>query len=377
VLPKNFLISDNAAPLREELSRTATLHCVVDLSAVRVFEDVGAYVVLLIFQKQVGLGRPVLVVRCSDLVGPALENALQGREIRTSAYEVFWGGQPTTGGGKWEFTSPEKLALLAKLDRVPKLGEIAEIRQGLITGADDIFLVSASSVPKREREIYVPLLRDREIAAYKVPEEPKWFVIYPFRRGEPLREDDLVKSYPETWTYLSRHKEKLMSRRSVSEGKNPWWRPIRPRQPENLLVPKIVTPHLVISPRFALDATGRFAVSHGPYIVLRTPAALDELMFILALLNSSPCFWLITQSAHGYSRGYSRLEVTTLSRTPIPNPAATDRALVKEIIQLVQARMESSGTAALDIERALDELAAAAYGLSENDKRLVGIGKFE
>jgi hypothetical protein len=377
VLPKNFLISDNAAPLRDELSRIATLHCVVDLSAVRVFEDVGAYVVLVVFQKQRDTRRPVMVVRCDDLVGPALENALQGTEIRTPSYEVFWSTQPVPGDGKWEFTSPEKLALQTKLSRVPTLGEIAEIRQGLITGADDVFLVAPSSIPKREKEIYVPLLSDREIEAYKVPPHTKRFVIYPFRDGKALDERDLEKDYPGTWAYLLSHKEKLTSRRSVRDANNPWWRPERPRQPEKLLCPKIVTPHLVISPRFALDLTGRYAVSHGPYIVLRASAGLDELMCMLGLLNSSPCFWLITQNAHGYSRGYSRLEVTTLRHIPIPDPARMDRGLARKIIQLVQSRIDSTGETILDIERQLDELAAAAYGLSDGDKRLVGIGKFE
>ncbi len=378
VLPKNFLISDNAAPVRDELSRSATLHCVVDLSAVRVFEDVGAYVVLVVFQKQSpDARRPVMVVRCDELVGQALENALQGTEIRTSSYEVFWGTQPLPGEEKWEFTSPERLALQTKLSRVSTLGEIAEIRQGLITGADDVFLVPPSSIPKREKEIYAPLLSDREIEAYKVPAQTKRFVIYPFRDGKALNEEELEKNYPETWAYLLSHKEKLTSRRSVRDSRNPWWRPIRPRQPEKLICPKIVTPHIVISPRFALDRTGRYAVSHGPYILPRASGGLDELMCMLGLLNSSPCFWLITQSAHGYSRGYSRLEVTTLSRTPIPDPVGMDRGLARKIIQLVQARMDSTRETALEIERELDELAAAAYGLSESDKRLVGIGKFE
>jgi hypothetical protein len=379
VLPKNFLISDNAAPLRDELSRTSTLHCLVDLSAVRVFEEVGAYVVLIIFQKHVpnGASRPVLVVRCTDLVGAALEDALQDRVIRTPAYEVFWSAQPSKGEKPWEFATPESLALQAKLDRLPTLGDIAEVRQGLITGADDIFIVPGSAIPRSEKEIYIPFLSDREIEPFKLSSQPKRFVIYPFRGDEPLDEKNLQKDYPKTWKYLLTHRKQLESRKSVRDGANPWWRPIRPRQPHHLLRPKIVTPHLVIAPRFALDSDGKYAVSHGPYIALRKPGGIEELTCILGILNSTPCFWLVTQSAHNYSRGYSRLEVTTLARTPVPDPAKMDRGLLKEIIRLVNKRLDSRGTTALEVESSIDQRVADAYGFSEADRRLVGIGVFE
>jgi len=378
VLPKNFLISENAAPIREELLRTATLHCVVDLSGVRVFEQVGAYVVLVIFQKlvQPGLLRPVLVVRCTDLVGLALEDALQDREVRTPAYEAFWSAAPSKGEGPWEFPNPEKAVLQSKLRRLPTLGDIVEIRQGLITGAGDIFVLSPSDIPKGERDIYVPFLSDREIEPDRLPQRPKRFVIYPFHGNDSLDEKILRKEYPETWKYLMSFRDKLSSRRSVKSGESPWWRPNRTRQPRHLLRPKIVTPHLVISPRFAIDEDGRYAVSHTPYLVPHEPASADELKYLLGILNSTPCFWLITQAAHRYSRGYSRLEVATLKRTQVPDPAGIDRNLVREIVRLVNKRLESTRAQTSEVERTLDERVADAYALSSADRRLVGMGVF-
>src|SRR5205814_1709870 len=52
VLPQNFLIAESARGVRELLLSQAWIHCLVDLSAVRVFEEVGVYVVLLVFQKK-------------------------------------------------------------------------------------------------------------------------------------------------------------------------------------------------------------------------------------------------------------------------------------------------------------------------------------
>lgn len=380
VLPKNFLISENAGPVREKLIKNATIHCIVDFSAVRVFEEVGAYVILLIFQKQQtpSKSRPVLVVQCSDLAGAALEDALQDREVRTPAYQVYWSTQPREQSERWDFAPPEKVALQSKLVSLPTLAELTEIRQGMITGADDIFILPPTAVPRKERDVYIPFLSDREIEPYRIGNVPsKRFVFYPFRGDHPLTESEMAKDYPKTWEYLLNNKSALSARRSVADGSNPWWRPIRPREPKMLLRPKIVTPHLVISPKFALDDEGAYAVSHTPYIVPRAPGSRDELLYLLGVLNSTPCFWMITQNAHNYSRGYARLEVATLKRVPIPDPARLDRRLLLEIIRLVKSRLAADGAEAIEIERALDERISEAYGLSEADKRLVGLGVYQ
>jgi len=54
VLPYAFLLGNNAAGMRRLLAETCWIRCLVDMSAIRVFEDTNAYVVLLIFQKKLG-----------------------------------------------------------------------------------------------------------------------------------------------------------------------------------------------------------------------------------------------------------------------------------------------------------------------------------
>src|SRR5262249_34371050 len=152
VLPKNFLLSENAGPIRDLLSKSATILVAVDLSSVEVFEEVGSYIVLLVFQKHSTplKARPALVVRCNDLIGSALEDALQDREVRSAAYDIFWSKQPEGGRNAWDFVPPERVALDIKLEKLPRLGDFAEIRQGIITGADDVFIFSAAQIPKKE-----------------------------------------------------------------------------------------------------------------------------------------------------------------------------------------------------------------------------------
>lgn len=155
----------------------------------------------------------------------------------------------------------------------------------------------------------------------------------------------------------------------------PWWRPSWPREPKNLLRPKIVTPHVVIAPHFALDSEGRLGVTRSPVILARPDqiAERDYLVVLLAILNSSPCFWHIVQTSHQYRGGYSRLEVSTLKSVAVPDPTTIDRVQSRRIMRLVAQRLEACGSAAFKIEEELDNEIADLYGLSPDERKAVGM----
>lgn len=52
ILPHSFLISDNAHGIRRKILQETWIRCLADLSAIRVFQQVDTYIVLLIFQKK-------------------------------------------------------------------------------------------------------------------------------------------------------------------------------------------------------------------------------------------------------------------------------------------------------------------------------------
>ncbi len=383
VLPENFLKSRNASGMRALLSHESWIRCLVDLSAVRVFGDVGAYVILLIFQKRSEYGGPppqATIIRCQDFVGQALEAVLDERHTESPFFTIFGNSQEAFSGSDWKIAPPRTASVLRKYTEAQELREFATVRLGMITGLDDVFVVPASNVKQYDPELFLPLLADREIEAYRVPRTVKTAVFYPFREAKPITEEILRKEYPRTWRYLSENRERLQARRAVKSGNLPWWRPERPRQPKHLLRPKIVTPHLVLAPRFAADSEGRFAVSHSPYLVIEhrsdgRSAERDQLFYLLAVLNSTAAFWYISQRSHVYERGYSRLEVATLSETRIPSFWSVATAPRGRILRLVDARLTASGEAALRIEQELDDLIADLYGLSSQDKAIVGVGR--
>lgn len=96
-------------------------------------------------------------------------------------------------------------------------------------------------------------------------------VFFPFVDGTKITEKYLKSEFPKTWAYLLKHRGRLEKRKALVRYRKAWWEPMWPREPDSLLRPKLVVPHLVIMPRFALDGRGRYAVSHSPFLIARVP----------------------------------------------------------------------------------------------------------
>ena len=359
VMPHSFLIADSAKEMRAHLASTCWIRCVVDLSAVDVFEGTGVYVILLIFQKKTDAEADpsALVVKCKSLVSQALQAAVDDQVEDNPVYQLYRLGQASFAESHWVLTPPKLETINRKIRELPCIDTFMHVKQGFITGADSIFIVDQDEASNLDEELFIPYLSDRKMLPYKVPEATSEYVFYPYRRGAKVTADELARDHPNMWEYLNSHRGKLEQRADVKRAAIQWWQPAWPRQPESLLRPKIVTPHIVLIPRFALDNLGRLGVSHTPYLYPKDKEPeTDLLTFFLGILNSAACFRSITEQSHKYSRGYSVLEVTTLKRARVPDPGKVSPTDMREFLRLVDARIHASDPVQqFDLEKSLDE----------------------
>ncbi len=377
VLPHSFLLSKNASGMRKLIFETTWIRCLADLSAIRVFEDSGSYVILLVFQKKPDSGEkapPATIIKCQDLVGRALQDALEGRRVETNFYSIYDVKQDTFGNNEWLILPPTESSIKRKFEVLPTIGDFFHVRQGFISGADDIFIISADQIPKGEEALFVPFLHDREMKPYTVPLKTSRYVFYPYLNGSKIDEDTLKNDFSRTWTYLRSHRKRLEARKSLKKYDRAWWEPMWPRPPESMMRPKIVSPHLVLVPRFSLDREGKYAISHAPLLYPKKAGAEDDLLrFFVAVLNSTACYWYISLHSHTYRGGYVMLEPKTLTKTPVPDPANISPKTMRRLLGLVDKRLLVSGTATLDIEKQIETLVAELYGLSSQERRALGM----
>ena len=376
VLPHSFLLSKSARPVREWLVESCVVRCLADLSAVRVFGDTSIYVVLLIVQKKADdvCGDAAIVIKCQDQVGHALQDAIEGKRVDGKYYSIYDADQSAFRPDAWLVLAPTEATIEKRLSTLPPLKEFLDIKQGIVTGADDVFVVNSNAVPADGGPLFIPFLRDREMHAYQMPRRASQRVFSPFLDGVKIDEGTLRKDFPKTWAYLQKHKERLEQRGSLMRYHKKWWEPMWPRDPATLLRPKLVTPHLVIMPRFALDENGRYAVSHSPFLVSRDEAEQEQMLkLLLAVLNSSPCFWHIRTHSHVYRHGYTMLEPKTLAITPVPDITRWTSSEARQILDLVNKRTKADQDEWASLDARMDAIMSNAYGLTAQERRALGL----
>lgn len=377
VLPYAFLLGNHAHGMRKLLCKMCWIRCLVDLSAVRVFEGSSVYVILLIFQKKneaAGVAPPALIVKCQDLVSQALQDVVEERLSEGALYSLYNVSQDAFENESWITSPPALMSVTRKLQELPRIEKFMHIRQGFVTGADPIFTVSADKMKDLNAEMFVPYLSDREMQPFTVPSKSARYVFYPFVEGSKISEEELREKYKKTWAYLENHQEALGKRQSVIKGRFPWWQPEGARLPKHLMRSKIITPHIVLTPRFALDVEGSYAVSHAPLLYPKQVEIEGDLLrFFVAVLNSTVCFRYISDNAHKYRSGYSVLEVATLRKTPVPDPITVPDPTMRHLLGLVDERMKASGSEIIEVEKQIDGIVLELYGLSLVEREALGL----
>src|ERR1035437_269591 len=376
VLPHSFLLSKSAQKLRDWILEQCLVQCLADLSAVRVFEDTNIYVILLIVQRKSETlpATKATVIKCQDQVGLALQDAIEGKRVEGKLYSIHEVEQTVFKSSGWLVLAPTESAMASRMRKLPVLEEFLELRQGVVTGADDIFIVENRAIPRDEKSLFIPLLRDREMEAYIVPRRTSQSVFFPYFEGAKIKEKDLRSDFPETWKYLTGHRQRLAKRTSLARYRKEWWEPMWPRDPNTLLRPKIVTPHLVIMPRFALDIRGRHAVSRSPFLIARVSSDEESILkLMLAVLNSSVCFWHIQSHSHVYRHGYTLLENKTLAKTPVPDINLWTTSEKMRLIGLVDKRLKNDPQERDALDAEIDLHVSEAYGLTANERKAIGL----
>ena len=375
VVPQPLLTSDNLAKLRQWIQDEAWIRVVADLSAIRVFAA-NVYVALLIVQRkdELALGEPVVsFIRCQRDVGSALEDFLDGRRQQTHSYLTFDAPQTSLGPSTWAVHTPEEADVIERLATLPRLSDLAVVRQGAITGADEIFIINEDDVPHGEEVLYQAFLPDKMIGRFGLPEETGRRIFYPFVDGIPITTAVLEKSFPTTWDRLQTHEEELSSRSSVREGGLEWWRPVRPRPPHEMLAPKIVVPELFLVPRFGLDISGRWVVSHSPFVyVSKKGPEEDMLLFLTAILNSSITSWFVDMNARKYRSQYNKLGVSLLRKMPIPDIGTISSNTLRRVMDITRVLVHGYRSFDRDLALSLDQIVLEhLYGLSSNEKAII------
>ena len=334
VLPNAFFRSSSGAHLRDWITKHADLLEIIDFQDQPVFQNVAVYVCVVLFRKRL-TEQPspkVAISKVHQLSStPSAQLAKLGvAEESDETQEVFHINQPS-GPGAWVLRNSTEEAILKKISKVAvsiKQTKI-EIRQGVKTGADDVFIVESESVGAKgtinpevrriEPKILIPFLKNRDLRRWATKAKASLIYPYDYASGKLIQWSRVQKEFPVCASYLQARKSELSSRKSL-RGKE-WYQLIEPRVASVFAKhPKLFIAELSLRPNICYTDVQRTAIAGsaggGSWIVVQDTSY--DLFSLMAFLNSSVAEWFLRQVASVRRGGWLLFEQQALENLPLP-----------------------------------------------------------
>ena len=292
-----------------------------------------------------------------------------------------------------------------------KLSDIAaRIYQGLVTGADQVFILNNlgndryfSEALDLECEIEPDLMHllckgSVNIRRYYITELNK-SILFPYKmirdKAELLSTDELSKKYPKTWSYLRANRIKLESRERGKWKHDKWYAFGRSQNLSEMEQIKILTPSIANKSSFAFDHEGKYYFvgsgggGGGGYGITLKPNHEIGYEYILGLLNSRLLDYYLKSLSSAFSGGYYAYNRQYIEQLPIrliDFSNQIDKTLYSNMVTLVermlilQEQLKTSQIksdcqmyeGAIDsINKQIDELVYELYGLTEEEINIV------
>lgn len=277
--------------------------------------------------------------RFEGAAGPVEQNSW--RLFQTSAEALR--RKPT-----WRLTSPRTDAALRRLIDIRgtvQVGEIFDVRQGVRTGANSVFLLSKTQVealPPRERNWFRPAVMNESVSNACIHVGRHVFYPYNSQGLAITSEEQLIRLVPTYFAqYLQPQRSRLEKRASIVRSNRPDWWGLSERRAWALdPQPRLVSKYFGGQGGFAADFDGRYIVVQGFAWFLRSIAdepessnsdlpAVDVLSAYLVLMNSTSFARLLAIFSAHVAGGQFDLSPRYVDAIPIPDirALATDERI--------------------------------------------------
>lgn len=211
---------------------------------------------------------------------------------------------------------------------------IGNIRVGIKTTADNVFIGNNWTGEKQDLELLQPLITHRNAGQIIANNKAQWKVLYTHTIENGKKVAYNIEKYPKTKAYLMQHFEQLNGRNYVKKAKRKWYEIWVPQNPNSWKHRKIVFRDISEQPQFWLDETG--AIVNGDcYWIDIFPEVIEDVIYLaLAVANSKfmEKYYDIKFNTKLYS-GKRRYQTQYVEQFPLPY---YDSDLAKKVISIVK-----------------------------------------
>ena len=335
IVPNKFIQAQYGKGLRSLLADAKAVWKLVDFGDAQIFESGTNYTCLLFAQKTVQ--RSITYVPAADYLR-SVPDKPSIAEIERRGFVAA----PRSNEEPWVFPPPSHSGLLSKLQSGPNLATVTRgIFQGVITGADKVFIVHLVSLDDStgiatvksdatagshqiEQHILRPMVKgSRHVHRYSI-DLPDLLLLFPYASGDNkaarlFTDEEMPASYPQAWEYLKVNRHRLESREEGKWRGQSWYGYSRIQNMFEFEKPKILVPYMVDRVRAAYDPNGGIYmvnVTTGGYGVALHDAKLYPL--VLAILNSALAHFYLKLTATRHAGNYYGCTSAALGQLPLP-----------------------------------------------------------
>ena len=401
-----YVTADSAIKLRRDFRDRTTALVLVSFNELKIFESaLGQHNMITIVRKAEDSQEAcqVAVTKRTGLASAGvLRSILNGVDLQTFYREV---GQQSLYEGNMLYISSVNVGVrdagsvervLTKLiNQHTRLGNVCNIGQGIVTGLDRIsnkhvkrlprlrlvlgqgcFVLTEAErnqLPHGRDSVIKPWFKNSDIHRYSTNRSNAEWLIHATVDLDP-------KEHRGVFDHLSSLKVAIESRNydsgelSKASRLGAWWALSSARKDFDFRTPKIVAPQRSYRNTFGYNEVPWYASADVYFITSKKPSV--ALKFVLALLNSRLYFvWL-------YFKGKRKGEMLELYQKPLSEipikviSSAEQKPFIALVDRILAAKQRDAEADVSALEREIDELVYALYGLTPEEIQIVeGAGK--
>jgi adenine-specific DNA-methyltransferase len=393
IVPHKFFQASFGKRLRAILNEQRALTQVVRFGAEQVFDEPSTYTCLLFLSR--------LASDLFDLfdVTDLSNSARVFTQIRTRQPDVAYrhAQLPTPVTDDWDFHVGGGDRILTKLsEQTINLGDITrKIFVGLQTSSDRVFVLTLLRTKRHtllchskaldreieiERGLVKPFLLGRNVHRYQPPSVES-VAIFPYSikdgRADLMTSQFIRENFPLGWKYLSENKSVLQARER-GRFADDWHCYGRTQNLCEFEAVKIMTPDICDGTQMTLDQTGDLYHTTTLYSFVFKNSVQDHPKFFLGVLNSRLLWYFMSVTGTVLRGGYLRFKTEYLRPFPVrcslsknPPTEAQQDEIVRLVDRILAAKQCDAGADTNALEREIDELVYALYGLTPEEIQIV------
>lgn len=300
IAPNSYFKNSSQKAFRKYLVENNWIEELIDYGTVRIFGDIDTYT--------------------------AITKLKKGRDTSQTSYSMM--SSPTeceytcsinlteTKGNPWTFSKQENIEWIEKVKSRPtKLGDLCDIQYGIATNADSVYVIKKDLAQTLEPEVVRPVVKASKLQADQ-------YIIFPYywetekQKYIPIEENAFKEKYPQTYTYLQQHKERLTSR-DMEKG-TPWYAYARSQGLQNSHNKKIALKH-VLSPENTkceyLECNNETLIYSGVYIIVKDPKDYEK---VTEILRGTELYKFLFTIGKNMSGGYKNVNAKAIKSYGIP-----------------------------------------------------------